>query len=291
MLLLINLSTWQRISRPPVTFAGMSLFIASLNSGSNGNCYYVGNDHEAVLIDAGLSCRETERRMATLGLNLRKVKAIFISHEHTDHIKGLSVLSSRYALPVFITKATLQNSSVRVPGHRVVAFRDGISIQIGGLHVVPFRKYHDAADPHSFTVSGNGITVGVFTDLGRCCDNLKQYFSQCHAAFLEANYDTEMLENGRYPYFLKQRIRGGHGHLSNAEALQLVLEHKAPFLKHVLLSHLSKDNNCPQLAQQLFAAQCEGVSVTVASRFGPSEVICVSQQEAPAPVQQAALGF
>lgn len=269
----------------------MSLFIASLNSGSNGNCYYVGNEHEAVLIDAGLSCRETERRMAHLGLNLRKVKAIFISHEHTDHIKGLSVLSSRYSLPVFITKATLQNSSVRVPGHRVVDFQDGVPIQLGGLEILPFRKYHDAADPHSFTVSGNGITVGVFTDLGRCCDGLKQHFSRCHAAFLEANYDDDMLENGRYPYFLKQRIRGGHGHLSNAQALQLFLEHRPGFMRHVLLSHLSKDNNHPQLAQQLFAAQCQDVSVTVASRFGPSEVICVRSEATTSPVQQAELSF
>lgn len=269
----------------------MSLYIASLNSGSNGNCYYVGNDQEAVLIDAGLSCRETERRMATLGLNIRKVKAVFISHEHTDHIKGLSVLSSRYSLPVFITKATLQKTRVRVSGPRVVDFEDGVPVRLGNLEIMPFRKYHDAADPYSFTVSGNGVTVGVFTDLGRCCDKLKYHFGRCHAAFLESNYDDEMLENGRYPYFLKQRIRGGQGHLSNAEALQLFLDHRPAFMKHILLAHLSKDNNCPQRAQQLFAAHCSDVSVTVASRFEPSAVIHVSHQEAPAPVQQAELSF
>lgn len=269
----------------------MSLYIASLNSGSNGNCYYVGNEHEAVLVDAGISCREAERRMASIGLNIRRVKAVFISHEHTDHIRGLSVLAKRYQLPVFISRPTLQKSSVRLPGHQIVDMADGQEIQIGGLHITPFSKYHDAADPFSFTVSGNGVTIGVFTDLGRCCDKLKYHFNQCHAAFLEANYDADMLEHGRYPYFLKQRIRSGHGHLSNAEALQLVLEHKAPFLKHLLLAHLSKDNNCPELAQQLFAVQCKGVEVTVASRYGPSAVLTINPESAPATVRQASLAF
>ena len=129
----------------------MSLFVASLNSGSNGNCYYVGNDQEAVLVDAGISCRETERRMRRLGLNLSNVKAIFISHEHGDHIRGVEVLSRRYQVPVYITEKTL--AYTKVDASLVNHFGTHESITIGGLSVKAFPKFHDAVDPHSFTIS------------------------------------------------------------------------------------------------------------------------------------------
>lgn len=256
----------------------MSLFIASLNSGSNGNCYYIGNQQEAVLIDAGLSCRETERRMKRIGLCIQKVKAIFISHEHTDHISGLRVLASKYQLPVYITPATLASGRAQVPGHLVHNFAADRPVQIGGLSVQAFFKHHDACDPHSFSIIGNGITIGVFTDIGQPCASLVSHFSRCHAAFLEANYDTDMLMNGRYPYFLKARISGGKGHLSNAQALQLFLEHKPSFMSHVLLAHLSKDNNDPELAAQLFRTHAGAVNVVVASRFNETEVYQIDHE-------------
>ena len=265
----------------------MSLFIASLNSGSNGNCYYVGNEQEAVLVDAGISCRETERRMNRLGLPLSKVKAIFISHEHTDHISGLSVLATRYQLPVYITAPTLANARIRIPAHLAVSFSSGEVIEVGGLSVTSFVKHHDARDPHSFSITGNGITVGVFTDIGQPCNRLASHFSKCHAAFLEANYDTNMLLNGRYPHFLKHRISGGKGHLSNAQALQLFLEHRPAYMTHLLLSHLSKDNNDPELVQRLFREQAAGVEVVVASRFGESEVYCIRGNQTTTSVRAA----
>lgn len=274
-----------------VQLISMSLFIASLNSGSNGNCYYVGNGHEAILVDAGISCRETERRMSRLGLPMSTVKAIFVSHEHTDHIAGLPVLAKKYSLPVYTTQAMIPHSGLDAAVHHIVIFRSDESVQIGGLLVKCFSKLHDACDPHSFTVSGGGITVGVFTDLGRCCDNLVAHFGQCHAAFLEANYDTEMLHNGRYPYFLKKRISGGKGHLSNNESLNLFLRHKPAFMSHLLLSHLSKDNNCPELVQKLFSSHAGATKVAVASRYHESEVYHITGEmpfaEAPCEIPVA----
>ena len=250
----------------------MPLFISSLNSGSNGNCYYVGNEQEAVLIDVGLSCRQIETRFQRLGLSLRTVKAIFISHEHSDHISGLSQLAGKYKLPVYITLKTLKNSRLSLEGVPVNPLYGNEPVQIGDLRITAFPKHHDAADPHSFTVDFQDTKVGIFTDIGTPCEHLIHHFSQCHAAFLEANYDEDMLDRGRYPYFLKQRIRGGKGHLSNQQALNLFRQHKPAFMSHVLLSHLSKDNNCPELARDLFLPHLDRTELIVASRFGETPI-------------------
>jgi phosphoribosyl 1,2-cyclic phosphodiesterase len=258
----------------------MSVFICSLNSGSNGNCYYVGNQHEAILVDAGISCRETEKRMLRAGLSMSKVKAIFVSHEHSDHIRGIAVLARKYDLPVYITAGTLSNSgSLRNDLHSAhfILLQAFTGISIGNLTITAFPKIHDALDPHSFIVSCGDIKIGVFTDLGRCCDQLIAHFKQCHAAFLEANYDEHMLESGRYPWHLKNRIRGGKGHLSNREALQLFLDHRPQHLSHLLLAHLSQDNNSPDLVQELFNQHANGVHVTVASRHVESAVYCIGE--------------
>ena len=250
----------------------MSLFIASLNSGSNGNCYYVGNAQEAVLVDAGISCLETEKRMKRLGLALSNVKAIFISHEHSDHIRGVEVLSRKYQLPVYISHKTHLYSRLQLETHLQKPFQSEETVQIGNLQIKAFLKRHDAADPHSFVVSCSNISVGVFTDIGSACQNVIRHFKQCHAVFMEANYDDEMLLKSRYPHHLKNRIRGGRGHLSNAQALQVFTDHRAVFMSHLLLSHLSKDNNCPDLVQQLFSAEACGRAIIVASRYHESRV-------------------
>ncbi len=250
----------------------MSLFITSLNSGSNGNCYYVGTEHEAVLIDAGISCRETEKRMARLGLRMETVKGIFVSHEHSDHIRGISVLAKKYQLPVYITPNTHRNGGIVIQDHLVRAFSSFQEVRIGELCIKAFPKIHDAAEPHSFTVSRGDVVVGVFTDLGAPCEQLIGHFRQCHAVFLEANYDSQMLHGGRYPYHLKRRISGGKGHLSNDQALEIFLTHRAPHLSYLLLSHLSKDNNCPKLVHELFSKHAGHTRIFVASRFEESPV-------------------
>ncbi len=258
----------------------MSLFIASLNSGSNGNCYYIGSSHDAVLIDVGISCRETEKRMKALGLNIKNVRAIFVSHEHGDHIKGVSTLANKYSLPVYITgKTALQGP--RLIRHLSRSFIANETVQTGDLTIIPFRKQHDAADPHSFVIESKGTRIGVFTDIGEVCSEVIRYFGTCHAAFLEANYDEKMLEQGRYPIHLKNRIRGGHGHLSNRQALELFLQHRSPQLSHLLLSHLSKENNSPELAMELFAPHANGTEVLVASRYTHSAVYEITSQGDP----------
>lgn len=244
----------------------MSLYVTSLNSGSNGNCYYIGNERESVLIDGGISCRETEKRMNRLGLSIKNVKAVFVSHEHGDHIHGVPALAKKFKLPIYITPRTFRNGNLMMQEEQTVSFCAHEQIQIGELKVKAFPKFHDAADPHSFIVSGGDVQVGVITDIGRACDHVKHHFKQCHAVFLESNYDEDMLENGRYPQALKDRIRSGHGHLSNKQALALFLEHRSPHLSHLFLSHLSKNNNRPEIVHNLFAEVAGDTSIVIASR-------------------------
>jgi phosphoribosyl 1,2-cyclic phosphodiesterase len=257
----------------------MSLFITSLNSGSNGNCYYIGNEREAVLVDAGISCRETEKRIKRLGLSIHNIKAIFISHEHSDHISGIPVLAKKYGLPVYITPGTLQHLRLSPDEYQFIHLIGYQTVNIGSLSVTSFPKEHDASEPHSFIISCNGITVGIFTDLGIACENLKAHFSKCHAAFLEANYDDEMLDNGGYPFFLKRRITGGKGHLSNKQALELFVNYKPAHMSHLLLSHLSKNNNSPQLVYDLFNMHADGTEIIVASRFEETPVYHIGSKK------------
>lgn len=244
----------------------MCLSVASLNSGSNGNCYYIESANEAVLIDAGISCKEIEKRMMRLNLSVEKIKAIFITHEHSDHIYGLASFLKKYPVPVYISPETLKQK-IDVTANLVRPFKPHSTINIGELFITAFPKLHDAVDPFSCIVTCNNVTVGVFTDIGFTCNNVIHYFRQCNAAFLEANYDSEMLQNGRYPYVLKKRISGGKGHLSNAQALELFLKYKPQFLSHIFLSHLSHNNNRPEIAEELFNAYADGVKIIVASRF------------------------
>lgn len=256
----------------------MSLFIASLNSGSNGNCYYVGNDSEAVLIDAGITCRETEKRMAKLGLAMEQMSAIFISHEHTDHISGLPALAKKYQLPVYINTKTLRHSGMRLPKELVHHFSEQ-PVSIGALRVTPFEKLHDAADPYSFIVEGNGIKIGVLTDIGKACKQVIHYFRQCHAVFLESNYDEQMLEEGDYPQRLQKRISGGKGHLSNIQALELFMGYRAPYMSHLILSHLSENNNRPQLVLDMFSPFADELTIAVAPRYCESPLYHIQHNE------------
>jgi len=257
----------------------MSIYISSLNSGSNGNCYYVGNQREAVLIDAGLTCRDTETRISRMGLSMKTIKAIFISHEHSDHTRGTGVISRKYRIPVYFSPGTYENSRIHLDTSLVRYFNSNLPITIGDLSVKAFPKLHDAVEPHSFIITGNGITIGVLTDIGSICEEVISNFSQCHAAFLESNYDEEMLENGNYPVFLKNRIRSDHGHLSNYQSLELFTTHKAPFMSHLLLSHLSQDNNNPRLVHDLFSKHAGDTHIAIASRHQESAVYFINGEK------------
>ena len=259
----------------------MSLRIASLNSGSNANCYYIGSNKDAVLIDAGLSCRETEKRMKRLGLEISLVRAIFISHEHDDHIAGLPVLSKKYGLPIYITNTTLLHCRFELQKERIYSFSHSMPVTIGELSIIPFLKSHDAKDPHSFIISANRVHVGVITDLGYPCKHVIKHFKLCDAVFLESNYCNQMLTNGAYPLHLKRRISGRKGHLSNDQALELFLKHKPENLRLLILSHLSQNNNHPDIVSKMFSQHANGVKVVIASRHRETEVFSIESTYVP----------
>jgi phosphoribosyl 1,2-cyclic phosphodiesterase len=229
-----------------------------------------------VLIDAGISCRETEHRILRLGLSIKTVRAIFITHEHTDHTRGAEVLSRKHRIPVYITPATHRNSRLWIDPQLLREFSSHQTITIGNLTVYPLPKNHDGIDPHSFTVSCKGFTAGVFTDIGSPCEHVIHHIGRCHAAFLEANYDEKMLEEGGYPLYLKRRIRGGNGHLSNIQALEIFTKYGSPYLKLLVLSHLSALNNHPQIVRNLFAPYANnGIRIEIASRYEESALFCM----------------
>ena len=275
----------------------MPLVITSLNSGSNGNCYYIGNGRDAVFIDAGLSCREIEKRMERLGLDIKKVSAVFVSHEHSDHIFGIPVLSKKYGMPVYITPATLKNAGFALAKEQVMAFSAHQAVQVGDLTITAFPKQHDACDPHSFIVEGDNTRVGIFTDIGKACEQVVYHFRDCHAAFLEANYDETMLRAGRYPAALKKRIMGGHGHLSNDQALALFTRYRPEHMSHLILAHLSKENNRPELVQQLFSGHTSATEIIVASRVAETPLYHIGHEglqalpKRPAPIARPQLSL
>jgi phosphoribosyl 1,2-cyclic phosphodiesterase len=210
--------------------------------------------------------------MKRLGLSMHKVKAIVISHEHGDHIHGVATLSKKYQIPVYITPRTLENGNLRLHEERIFSFKAYSPFEVGGLTVTPFPKFHDASDAHSFVVSSDSVNVGVFTDIGIACENVVRHFRQCHAVFLEANYDEAMLENGGYPQALKNRIRGGKGHLSNRQAVQLFTTHRPNFMSHLFLSHLSRNNNSPKIVRELFFSVADQIEIVIATRERETKV-------------------
>lgn len=247
--------------------------ICALASGSNGNCYYIGNGEDAVLVDVGISRKQVLLRMAKLGLNPKKVKAIFISHEHADHMRGVKVLSKVLDVPVYMTKLTYEKCWNPNRPMNYAFFKPGVPVDIGSVTIHPFIKKHDAVEPCSFRVSVNGHEVGVFTDIGEPCENLVQNFKVCNAVFLESNYDENMLWNGAYPYHLKQRVASANGHLSNIQAQNLVKEFGHSHLKHIFLSHISQENNTPELAMSAFSELKTLFAIYLTSRYDASELI------------------
>lgn len=253
----------------------MSLEVASLNSGSNGNAYYIGNRNEAVLVDVGISCNEIETRMSRLGLDMERLKAVFISHEHSDHISGLPRLVRKYHLPVFITDGTYRHAQLHVKKQFVNPLIPMVPVVIGNLRITAFPKTHDAIDPHSFIISEDSVTIGVFTDFGRACDHVIAHFRQCNAAFLETNYDEDRLAHGSYPRILKNRIKSDKGHFSNNQALELFTNHRSDYLSHLFLSHLSMENNSPEIVETLFAQYAGNTKILLASRERESGVFTI----------------
>ena len=244
--------------------------VCLLASGSRGNSAIVEADGCRLLIDAGLSSRETERRLATIGMDAADLDAILVTHEHHDHVTGIGPLSRRFQLPVYIDR---QTHAVLPKLGKITDLRHfipGESFALGRLRISPFSTTHDAVNPVGFTIDSSEGKIGFATDLGTPTRLVAEQLKNCRVLVLEANHDEQMLQDGPYPWSLKQRIRSRHGHLSNGETRRLLEEICWPGLEALFLAHLSEENNCPDLATRFFQASLDA--------FGFSTALIVGRQ-------------
>lgn len=227
----------------------MSLEVSVLASGSSGNTIYVASERIKLLIDAGLSGREITRRLNKIGVKGDEIDGIFISHEHIDHVKGAGVLSRRFNIPLFTREATwaaAEKDIGKVEQANQVIVNNGL--ELGDLQVKTFSVPHDAADPCGFIIEKKGKRVAIATDMGWVTDEVKEAVRGANILILESNHDLELLKTGPYPPALKRRILGKMGHLSNDDAGACITEVIGDNHPRILLAHLSKDNNIPELA-------------------------------------------
>ncbi len=227
--------------------------VCALASGSSGNCFYVGNEKAAVLVDVGISAKQVLLRMEEQGLSPAKVKGIFVTHEHIDHVRGIDVLARRLGVPVYVTKHTAASCFLCSDDALLQIIKNNAAVKIGGFVVEAFSKSHHAADPVSYSIVGKK-RVSVITDLGHACAQVQDHVARADFLCLETNYDESMLETGGYPVHLKKLIASDIGHLSNRQAGLCVMEHGSQRLQRVVLSHISKNNNTPKLALQTFSS-------------------------------------
>ncbi len=225
--------------------------ICALASGSSGNCFYIGNGKNGILVDVGISAKQICERIAQRGKSADNVKAIFVTHEHIDHVRGIDVFARKFNIPIFITKGTAENCFVCSNKNLIKTIKNNDVIQIEGMKIEAFSKSHYAADPVSYNVYFKR-KISIITDAGYGCKNIKKHISDSDFLIIEANHDEDMLEAGPYPYYLKNLIKSDIGHLSNKQAGMCVLENSSKKLKNIVLAHLSKINNTPQVALETF---------------------------------------
>jgi phosphoribosyl 1,2-cyclic phosphodiesterase len=254
-----------------------------LASGSSGNATYVASGDTAILIDAGLSGIEIERRLAAIGVDFSTIGAILVTHEHSDHIRGVAVLSRRGKIPVFANPATLAGAGSALDKlHACLEFDTGVPFEFQDLQVHPFAVSHDTADPVGFVISDGCCTLGQCTDTGTVTRLMRHRLAGCNALVLESNHDPELLKNGPYPPFLKQRVRSNQGHLANSEAAEFLGELVHERLEHVVLAHLSETNNLPALAYETaisrLADTLPAPKVSVASQHRPAELVVLTSR-------------
>jgi phosphoribosyl 1,2-cyclic phosphodiesterase len=266
----------------------MGVSVSMLASGSRGNCALVSSASTKILVDAGISCRETFKRMKALSEDPHSLSAILITHEHSDHVYGLAVLAKKLRIPVFMTGAThqtwsraMRNQNGEKPQlEKFERFESGHSFQVGDIAVRPFTIPHDAADPVGFTFRAEGIKVGVATDLGYIPLSVRDHLRGCDVLVVESNHDVEMLRVGPYPWSVKQRVMSRVGHLSNlalADFFSNDYDNNATF---VVLAHLSEQNNHPEIARR----EAEKALSTRGGLF-TNRVLLASQTEALEPIR------
>ncbi len=228
----------------------------SFGSGSSGNCYYLGNDEGAILIDAGIGIRRLKRNIKEYGLSFSNIKGIIITHDHADHIKAAGYVSGEFNIPVYATepvhKGMLSNyhDGKHVEADKVVYIEKDKAFELAGFSITAFSIPHDSSENVGYCIRYTDTTFTIITDVGMVTDTVLENISRSNYLVLEANYDAEMLRNGKYPEILKNRITCGTGHLSNHQAAKALSDSFHEGLKHVWLCHLSEENNHPELARK-----------------------------------------
>lgn len=259
------------------------MLFASLQSGSSGNALYVEAGGMRLLFDAGLSAKQLRERLASLDRKPDDLDALIISHEHSDHSCGIGVIARKYNVPVYITKPTLTASRRQNLGEipEIVHFVPGHSFKIGAVTIETIATPHDAIDGSVFKVTHEGASLGICTDLGHVFRDLRNLVGQVDALYLESNYDTHMMINGPYPPSLKRRIMGPGGHISNAEAAELIAAEATSRLQWLCLGHLSAQNNTPEVTfathEKIHGA---AMPITIAPRYTPSTLLTVTANPA-----------
>lgn len=232
------------------------LRFSSLGSGSRGNATLVETGQTCVMVDCGFSVIETRRRLARLGKEPADLAGILVTHEHSDHIGGVAALARRFNIPVWMTAGTsVMHADTDVP--HLDWFNGHEDLTIGDLHITPFPVPHDAREPCQFVFSDGAVRLGVLTDTGSITGHIRQVLDGCEALLLECNHDTAMLADGPYPAMLKRRVGGHLGHLSNAQAAELLSDINTSALQHLAIAHLSDKNNRPELARAALARVLE----------------------------------
>ena len=260
----------------------------SIASGSSGNCIYVGSEDEGILIDVGISMKRVLEGLKKQEHSFEHIRAIFVTHEHSDHISGLGPVLRKAPIPVYATPDTIESiwekgNMKNISPDLFHSIRPDEEIEAAGMLIRPFSIPHVARDPVCYTVSMNGKKVGVATDMGCYNDDIIQNLADCDSLLLEANHDINLLQVGRYPYALKLRILGDRGHLSNDSAARLIKEILHPGLKSIALGHLSQENNFPELAYRTVMYELEqsetwnrlGADLVVAQRQEPTRLLTV----------------
>jgi len=244
----------------------MGIRLCSLSSGSSGNCIFVGNDGSGLLVDCGISGKEILCGLNNIGVCSSAIKAVVVTHEHTDHIKSVGIISRKLNIPIYANINTWNSMAEligKVKTENIRYFNVGEELEIGGLGVRAYSIPHDAADPVGYCFFEGNRKVSIATDLGYFSDTVRGNISGSDMVLLESNHDIEMLKVGRYPYFLKRRILSEHGHLSNEAAGHAVYELLQTGVREVLLGHLSKENNFPELAYETVKGILEKEKVKV----------------------------
>lgn len=240
----------------------MPLAFASLGSGSKGNGTLVESRDACLLIDCGFSIKETERRLAALGRSADDLSGILVTHEHSDHIRGVTPLARRYKLPVYMSPGTAVEARLKsdVNVHLVSTHE---SFSVAGIDVFPVAVPHDSREPVQYCLSYQGLKLGVLTDLGSVSGNVVEHFDQCDGLLLEANHDLNMLQAGPYPYFLKKRVSSDWGHLNNQQAGYLLSLVERSRIQTLVLGHISEQNNHSSLVEEAVSPWVEDVGKTL----------------------------